>query len=101
MQRHWLAFAGAVTAAAMFVVTAQAQQKPTLPVEIPNPGVPQAMTIEGKFVKPTFAGELITTHGVVREKTPEGNGFRLKVELWADNEEGEVKTIAWATAYVE
>ena len=31
MQRNWLAFAGAVTAAAMFVVTAQAQQKPKAP----------------------------------------------------------------------
>jgi acyl dehydratase len=66
-----------------------------------GPAFFQNATIEGKFVKPTFAGELITTHGVVREKTPEGNGFRFKVELWADNEEGEVKTIAWATAYIE
>ena len=56
MQRNWLAFAGAV-AIALAVVTAQAQQKPTLPVEIPNPGVPQAMTIEGKFVRAAYNNE--------------------------------------------
>jgi len=58
-------------------------------------------TMEGKFVKPIYAGELITTHGIVRESTPEGDGVRLKVELWADNEDGEVKTVVWATAHVE
>ena len=57
MQRNWLAFAAAVTAGAMFIVTAQAQQKPTLPVEIPNPGVPQAMTMEGKFVRAAYNNE--------------------------------------------
>jgi hypothetical protein len=57
MQKNWLAFAGAVTAAAMFIVTAQAQQKPSLPVQIPNPGVPEAMTIEGKFVRAAYNNE--------------------------------------------
>jgi len=61
----------------------------------------QNATMEGKFVRPIYAGETITTRGVVREKTPEGNGFRFKVELWSENEEGEVKTVVWATAVVE
>jgi acyl dehydratase len=55
-------------------------------------------TMEGKFVKPVYAGEVITTHGIVRERIPEGDKVRLRVELWADNEEGEVKTVAEATA---
>lgn len=46
-----------------------------------------------KYVASTFANEIITTHGVVREKTPKGEGYRFKVEFWADNEEGEVKTV--------
>jgi acyl dehydratase len=61
----------------------------------------QNATMEGKFIRPIYAGETITTRGVVREKTPEGNGFRFKVELWSENEDGEVKTVVWATAYVE
>ena len=57
--------------------------------------------ISGKFVKPIYAGEIITTHGIVREKTPEGSGYRFKVEMWADNQDGEVKTVGWAEAHVE
>jgi acyl dehydratase len=48
-----------------------------------------------KYVASTFANEIITTHGVVREKTPKGEGYRFKVEIWADNEEGEVKTVGF------
>jgi len=57
--------------------------------------------MEGKFVKPIYAGEIITTHGVVRERTVDGDRVRLKVELWAENEAGEVKTVAWVTADVK
>lgn len=58
-------------------------------------------TMEGKFVKPVYAGEVITTRGVVKGKVPEGDGCRLTVELWAENEDGEVKTVATVTAHVE
>ena len=55
MQRNWLAFTGAVTAAAMFIVSAHAQEKPK--VQIPDPGVPEIMTIEGKFVRAAYNNE--------------------------------------------
>ena len=55
----------------------------------------------GKFIKPIYAGEIITTHGIVKEKTPEGNGYKFKVNLWADNQDGEVKTVALAEVHVE
>src|SRR5688500_19270659 len=61
----------------------------------------QNATMEGKFVKPIYAGESISTRGVVKDKTPEGKGFRFTVELVTENSEGEIKTIATATAYVE
>jgi acyl dehydratase len=48
-----------------------------------------------KYVASTFANETITAHGVVREKTPKGEGYRFKVEFWADNEEGEIKTVGF------
>lgn len=51
--------------------------------------------IKCTYVASTYANEVITTHGVVREKTPNGTGFRFKVEVWADNEEGEKKTVGW------
>jgi len=48
-----------------------------------------------KYVASTGANEIITTHGVVSEKTPKGSGFRFKVDIWTDNEAGEKKTVGW------
>ena len=48
-----------------------------------------------KYIASTFANEIITTHGVVSDKTPKGNGFRFRVDIWADNEHGEKKTVGW------
>ena len=48
-----------------------------------------------KYVASTFADEIITTHGVVREKLPKDQGFRFIVDVWAENEAGEKKTAGW------
>jgi hypothetical protein len=32
---------------------------------------------------------------MVREKTPKGRGYRFTVDIWADNEAGEKKTVGW------
>ena len=53
-----------------------------------------------KYVASTCANEIITTHGVVREKTPKGNGFRFTVDIWAENEAKEKKTIGLIEADV-
>ena len=54
-----------------------------------------------KYVASTLANEVITTHGVVRDKTPKGNGFRFTVDIWSDNEAGEKKTVGWAEIDVD
>ena len=46
-----------------------------------------------KYVASTLANEIITTYGVVRAKTPKGQGYRFTVEIWASNEAGEKKTV--------
>lgn len=48
-----------------------------------------------KYVSSTLANEVISTHGVVREKTPKGDGYRFTVDIWCDNEAGEKKTVGW------
>jgi acyl dehydratase len=48
-----------------------------------------------KYVASTLADEVVTTHGVVREKIPKGSGFRFIVDLWCDNDAGEKKTVGW------
>lgn len=54
-----------------------------------------------KYVNSTFANEVITTYGVVRDKEPKGNGYRFKVEIWTQNESGETKTTGWFEANVD
>ena len=49
--------------------------------------------IQCKYVASTYANEIVTTHGVVREKTPKGGGYRFTVDIWMDNEAGEKKTV--------
>ena len=46
-----------------------------------------------KYIASVAANEVITTHGIVREKTPKGGGFRFSVEIWAENDAGEKKTV--------
>lgn len=46
-----------------------------------------------KYVASTYANEVITTHGVVRAKAPKGDGYRFEVEVWAENEDGEKKSV--------
>ena len=48
---------------------------------------------EESLVASTYADEVITTHGVVRDKTPLEDGVRFSVEIWASNEAGETKTV--------
>ena len=48
-----------------------------------------------KYVASTLANEVVTTHGVVTDKTPKGDGYRFKVDIWCDNDAGEKKTVGW------
>jgi acyl dehydratase len=54
-----------------------------------------------KYVASTLANEVITTHGVVREKQPKGGGYRFIVDVWTDNEAGEKKTVGWVEVDVD
>lgn len=51
--------------------------------------------ISCKYVASTYANEVITTYGKVREKAPKGDGYRFTVDLWASNEDGEKKTVGF------
>jgi acyl dehydratase len=56
-------------------------------------GFVQGGRIAVKFIKPVFAGDTLTLHGVVRAKQAEAGGrTRVTVEVWCENEDG-VKTM--------
>lgn len=54
-----------------------------------------------KYIASTLANEVISTHGVVREKAPKGNGFRFTVDVWAQNAAAEKKTVGWVEVDVD
>jgi acyl dehydratase len=50
-------------------------------------------TMSVAFIKPVYAGDRLTVHGVVRDKLVENGATRVVVEVWCENQLGE-KTAA-------
>ena len=50
-------------------------------------------TMSVAFIKPVYAGDRLTVHGVVKEMRPESGGTRVVVLVWCENQHGE-KTAA-------
>ncbi len=57
MQRSWLTFVAVLALAGAATLMATGQDKPKVQVQIPDPGVPEAMSIEGKFVRAAYNNE--------------------------------------------
>jgi len=49
--------------------------------------------MECKYIASILATEIIVNGGVVSNKTPKGNGMRFTLDVWADNVDGERKTV--------
>jgi acyl dehydratase len=65
-----------------------------------GPAMLRGARISCKYIASTKANEVISTHGRVVEKTPKGDGFRFRIEIWAQNENGEKKTVGFVEADV-
>jgi len=49
------------------------------------------------FVKPVYAGDRLTLHGVVTDKRPENGATRVVVDVWCENQHGEKTAAGTAT----
>jgi acyl dehydratase len=54
-------------------------------------------TLSMAFIKPVYAGDRLTVHGVVKERRPEGAGTRVVVEVWCQNQHGEKTALGTAS----
>lgn len=54
-------------------------------------------TLSMAFIKPVYAGDRLTVHGVVKETRPEGAGMRVVVEVWCENQGGEKTAVGSAS----
>jgi acyl dehydratase len=54
-------------------------------------------TLSMAFIKPVYAGDRLTVHGVVKETRPEGGRTRVVVEVWCENQQGEKTAVGTAS----
>jgi acyl dehydratase len=54
-------------------------------------------TMSMAFIKPVFAGDRLTVHGVVTERTEEQGVTRVVVEVWCENQDGEKTAVGTAS----
>jgi acyl dehydratase len=58
-------------------------------------------TMSMVFIKPVYAGDRLTVHGVVKERRAEADGTRVVVEVWCENQDGEKTAVGTASGRLE
>lgn len=61
----------------------------------------QGGKIEVKFIRYTLVGDVITTRGVIKEKTEESSRVRFNCDVWCESLNGEKTTVGTASALVD
>jgi acyl dehydratase len=77
--------------------TAYASQ---LMVKLLGPGFAKGGTMSMAFIKPVYAGDRLTVHGVIKDKQRDGGATRVVVEVWVENQHGEKTAVGHATGLV-
>jgi 3-hydroxybutyryl-CoA dehydratase len=77
--------------------TAYASQ---LMVKLLGPGFARGGTMSMAFIKPVYAGDRLTVHGVIKDKRRDGSATRVVVEVWVENQHGEKTAVGHATGLV-
>ena len=54
-------------------------------------------TLSMSFVKPVYAGDRLTVHGVIKDKRPEAGGTRVVVEVRCQNQDGQTTAVGTAS----
>ena len=54
-------------------------------------------TMSVAFIKPVYAGDRLTVHGVIKDKRREAGATRVVVEVWCENQHGEKTAIGTAS----
>ena len=54
-----------------------------------------------KYISSIYTNDVIITGGQVREKEPKGDGYRFTVDVWADDDQGQRKTIGFVEVDID
>ena len=69
-------------------------------VKLLGPGFARGGTMSMAFIKPVYAGDRLSVHGVIKDRQPEGGATRVVVEVWVENQHGEKTAVGHATGLV-
>src|SRR5262249_51047777 len=58
-------------------------------VKLLGPSFASGGTMSMAFIKPVYAGDRLTVHGVVKDKQSDNGATRVVVEEWVENRRGE------------
>ena len=71
-----------------------------LMVNLLGRGFARGGTMSMAFVKPVYAGDRLTAHGVVKDRQNENGATRVVVEVWVENQHREKTAVGHATGLV-
>jgi|SRR5919197_883010 acyl dehydratase len=69
-------------------------------VKLLGPGFARGGTMSMAFIKPVYAGDRLTVHGVVKDKQSDDGATRVVVEVWVENQHGEKTAVGHATGFL-
>jgi acyl dehydratase len=71
-----------------------------LMVKLVGTGFASGGTMSMAFIKPVYAGDRLTVHGVIKDKQSDNGVTRVVVEVWVENQHGEKTAVGHATGLV-
>jgi len=69
-------------------------------VKLLGPGFARGGTMSMAFIKPVYAGDRLTVHGIIKDKQPDNGATRVVVEVWVENQDGEKTAVGHASGLV-
>ncbi len=71
-----------------------------LMVKLLGPGFATGGTMSMAFIKPVYAGDRLTVHGVIKDRPPDNGATRVVVDVWVENQHGEKTAVGHASGLV-
>jgi len=69
-------------------------------VKFLGPSFASGGTMSMAFIKPVYAGDRLTVHGIIKDKQSDIGATRVVVEVWVENQHGEKTAVGHATGLV-
>ena len=66
-------------------------------VKLLGPGFATGGSMSMAFLKPVYAGDRLTVHGVIKDKQSDTGATQVVVEVWVENQHGEKTAVGHAT----